>query len=103
VRVQLERTSVVSRLEVAKKPASDGKTISLDATEAQGRIQDWLHLLSKADPPAFTGAMNFRVQGVVPPGKQSFIERVNLLGDFGIDAASFNRSTTQEKVDNLSQ
>ena len=103
MRVQLERTSVVSRLEVAKKPASDGKTISLDATEAQGRIQDWLHLLSKADPPAFTGAMNFRVQGVVPPGKESFIERVNLLGDFGIDAASFNRSTTQEKVDNLSQ
>jgi hypothetical protein len=103
VRVQLERTSIVSHLEVAKKPASEGKTISLDATELQGRIQDWLHLLSKADPPAFTGAMNFRVQVLVPPGKQSFIERVNMLGDFGIDAASFNRSTTQEKVDNLSQ
>lgn len=103
VRAQLERTSVVSRLEVAKKPASEGKTISLDATELQGRIQDWLHLLSKADPPAFTGAMNFKVQVQVPPGEQSFIERVNLLGDFGIDAASFNRSATQEKVDNLSQ
>ena len=103
VRVQLERTSVVSHLEVAKKADSEGKTISLDATEQQGRIQDWLRLLAKADPPAFTGAMNFKVQVLVPPGKQSFIERVNLLGDFGIDAASFNRPTTQEKVDNLSQ
>jgi len=103
VRVQLERTSVVSHLEVAKKADSEGKTISLDATEQQGRIQDWLRLLAKADPPAFTGAMNFRVQVQVPPGKGSFIERVNLLGDFGIDAASFNRPTTQEKVDNLSQ
>jgi hypothetical protein len=28
---------------------------------------------------------------------------VNLQGDFGIDAASFVRSTTQEKVDKLSQ
>jgi hypothetical protein len=28
---------------------------------------------------------------------------VNLGGNFGIDAASFRRSTTQEKVDNLSQ
>jgi hypothetical protein len=92
-----------SHLEVAKKAASEGKTISLEGTEQQGRIEDWLRLLSKADPPAFTGAMNFRVQVLVPPGKQSFIERVNLLGDFGIDAASFNRATTQEKVVNLSQ
>jgi hypothetical protein len=103
VRAQLERTSVVSHVEVAKKTASEGTTISLDATELQGRIQDWLRLISTADPPAFTGAMNFRVQVQVPPGKRSFIERVNLLGDFGIDDASFNRSTTQEKVDNLSQ
>jgi len=103
VHAQLEQTSVVSHVEVAKKAASEGKTISLGATELQGRIQDWLRLLSKADPPAFTGAMNFRAQVLVPPGKRSFIERVNLLADFGIDAASFIRSTTQENVDNLSQ
>ena len=47
--------------------------------------------------------MNFRAQVLVPPGKRDFIERVNLQGDFGIDAASFTRSTTQEKVNNLSQ
>jgi hypothetical protein len=47
--------------------------------------------------------MNFRVQILVPPGTRDFIKRVNLQGDFGIDAASFSRSTTQEKVDNLSQ
>jgi hypothetical protein len=103
VHAQFEQTSVVSHVEVAKKAASEGKTISLGATELQGRIQDWLRLLSKADPPAFTGTMNFRAQVLVPPGKRSFIERVNLQGDFGIDAASFVRSTTQEKVDNLSQ
>ena len=47
--------------------------------------------------------MNFRTQVLVPPGKRNFIERVNLQGDFGIDAASLTRSTTQEKVENLSQ
>jgi hypothetical protein len=103
VHAQLEQTSVVSHIEVAKKAASEGKTVSLGATELRGRIQDWLRLLSKTDPPAFTGEMNFRAQVLVPPGKRSFIERVNLQGDFGIDAASFVRSTTQEKVDNLSQ
>lgn len=102
VHAQFERTSVVSQGEVAKKAGSEGKTVSLGATEPQGRIQDWLRLLSKADRPAMTGAMNFRVQVLVPPGKRHFIERVNLQGDFGIDAASF-RLTTQEKVDSLSQ
>ena len=74
-----------------------------EPTELQGRIQDWFRLLSKADRPALTGAMNFRAQVRVPPGKRDFIERVNLEGDFGIDAASFTRPTTQEKVDSLSQ
>ena len=106
VRAQFERTSLVSQAEVAKKSGPEalgGKTISLDTTELQGQIQDWLRLLAKAEHPALTGAMNFKTQVLVPPGKRPFIERVNLQGDFGIDAASFARSTTQEKVDNLSQ
>ena len=73
LQVQLERTAVESHLEVAKQAASEGKTVSLDATEAQGRIQDWLRLISKVDPPAFTGAMNFRLQVQVPPGKRSLL------------------------------
>lgn len=103
VHAQFERTSVVSQGEVAKKAGSEGKTVSLDATEPQGRIQDWLRLFSKADRPALTGTMNFTAQVLVPPGKRGFIERVNLQGDFGIDAASFTRPTTQGKVDSLSQ
>lgn len=103
VHAQFERTSVVAQGEVAKKAGSEGKTVSLGATELQGRIQDWLRLLSKADRPALTGAMNFRAQVRVPPGKRDFIERVNLQGDFGIDAASVTRTTTQENVNNLSQ
>ncbi len=103
VHAQFERTSVVSQGEVAKKTGSEGKAVSLSATESQGRIEDWLRLLSKADRPAMTGAMNFAMQILVPPGKQGFMKRVTLQGDFSIEAASFSRSTTQEKVDNLSQ
>ena len=103
VHAQFEQTSVVSQGEVANKAGPEGKTVSLGATEQQGRIQDWLHLFSKADPPALTGPMNFRAQVLVPPGKRDFIERVNLQGDFAIDAASFTRSTTQEKINTLSQ
>ena len=103
VHAQFEQTSLVSQGEVAKKAGSEGKTISLGATQMQGRIQDWLRLLSSVDRPALTGAMNFRAQILVPPGARDLIERVNLQGDFGIDAASFTRSTTQGNVDHLSQ
>jgi len=97
VHAQFGRTALVSQIEVADKAASEGKTVSLGATEQQGRIQDWLLLLAKAERPALTGAMNFRAQVAVPPGKQTFIERVNLRGDFGIDGASFVRATTQRR------
>jgi len=103
VHAQFERTSVVSQGEVAKKASSEGRAVSLDATELQGRIEDWLLLFTKADRSALTGAMNFRAQVLVPPGTRDFIARVNLQGDFGIDAASITSSTTQEKVNSLSQ
>jgi len=103
VKAQFERTSVVSDGEVARKEGAEGKSVSIGSTEQQGRIQDWLRLLAKADPPALTGGMNFRVRILVPAGEREFIKRVNLQGDFGIDAASFARPTTQEKVDNLSR
>ena len=103
VHAQFARTSVVSQGEVAKKAGAEGKTVSLGATEMQGRIQDWLLLLSKADRPALTGAMNFTARVLVPPGKRGFLERVDLQGDFGIGAMSFTSSTTQEQVNSLSQ
>jgi hypothetical protein len=114
VQAQFERTSLDAQVEVAKKTAPEsvggtvagsegGKTVSLATTELHGQIQDWLRLLAKADPPALTGSMNFKTQVLVPPGKRPFIERVNLQGDFGIDAASFVRPATQEKVNDLSQ
>jgi hypothetical protein len=103
VNAQFARTSLTSQGEVASKADPDGKTVSLGATEQQGQIEDWLLLISKAHSPSMTGAMNFRAQVTVPPGKREFIQRVNLHGEFGMDAVSFVRPTTQEKVDDLSQ
>ena len=103
VEAQFNRTSLVSRVDVANKEASGGKTISVDAAEQQGRIQDWLELLAHADRPALNGTMNFKAQVTVPPGKGSLIERVKLLGDFGIADASLAQPASQKKIDNLSQ
>ncbi len=116
VSAQFGHTSVVARGEVASKSGVEdgkldaagnsnthGKTVSLTATEQQGTIQDWLLLLCKPGRPTLTGAMNFRTQIRVPPGTKSFIERVNLQGDFAIGSADFTKPATQAAVDNLSR
>ena len=115
VSAEFGKTSLVVRGEVASKPAGadkpgagsnsskGGKTVSLTGTQQQGTIQDWLGLLGKAEHSAMNGAMNFRVQVRVPPGKLNFIQRVNLQGDFGIGAADFTAPTTQQAANNLSQ
>jgi AsmA-like C-terminal region len=115
VSAEFGKTSLVAHGNVAGKSATDstsgsggdaspgGKTVSLAGAQQQGTIQDWLKLLAKGEHPAMTGAMNFRVQVRVPPGEQSFIQRVNLTGDFTIGSADFTALTTQKAVDNLSQ
>ena len=68
VGAQFGHTTLLSHGEVASKANSDGRTASVTGTEQQGTIQDWLRLLAKAERPALTGAMTFRVQVQVPPG-----------------------------------
>ena len=103
VSVEFGKTSLAVRGDVAGKAARQGKSVSLAGTQQQGTIQDWLRLLAKAENPAMTGAMNFRAQVQVPPGTQSFIQRVNLQGDFVIGSGDFTKPTTQRAVNNLSE
>jgi len=103
VSVQFGKTSVVAQGEVSSKAAADGKTVSLVGAQQQGTIQDWLQLLSKGHHPAMNGAMAFRAKVQVPPGKQSFLKRLNLQGDFTIGSADFVKPATQQAVNNLSQ
>jgi AsmA-like C-terminal region len=103
VDAEFGKTSLVVRGKVAGKTGAAGKTVTLVGTQKQGSIEDWLQLLAKAEHPAMTGAMNFRVQVEVPPGERDFIDRANLQGDFAIGSADFTKPTTQNAVDTLSQ
>jgi hypothetical protein len=103
VSAQFGHTTLQSHGEIASKPNSDGKMVEVIGAEQQGTIQDWLRLFAKAERPTMTGAMTFRVKVEVPPGERSFIQRVNLQGDFVIGSADFTASDTQKAVNNLSQ
>jgi len=107
VTVAFGKTALFVRGDVSGKSGAhasdDGKTVSLAGAQQKGTIQDWMKLVAKAEHPAMAGAMNFRVQVRVPPGDASFIQRVNLTGDFTIGSADFTKAATQQAVDKLSQ
>ncbi len=50
-----------------------------------------------------SGMVSFHAKVSIPPGQRPFLEKVELKGDFGIDAGSFTKSDTQEGVNRLSR
>jgi hypothetical protein len=108
--VELERvdagflkTRVLARGKISGQIGQRGKTTSMDLTVREGRIQDVLRLFVRASKPPLNGTTSLRAHVVIPPERRPFIEKVRLTGDFGIDGGQFTKSSTQTKIDNLSE
>lgn len=103
VNAQFGRSSIVARGGVYGRPGVKGKTVSLDVTVSNSRIEDLLRLAVKGDKPLITGAVAFRTKFELPPGDQDVIQKLRLDGGFGVNSARFTSFNVQEKVDELSQ
>jgi hypothetical protein len=97
------KTTVWSQGSVAGGTGQPGKTASVELAAKDGRIQDMLLLFARSDRAPMSGVVSFHARVSIPPGKRPFLEKVELQGDFGIDAGSFTKSDTQEGVNRLSQ
>jgi hypothetical protein len=97
------KTTVWSEGSVAGIAGQPGKTASVELTTKDGRIQDLLLLFVRSQRAPLSGAVSFHAKVSIPPGKRPFLEKVQLQGDFGIDAASFTKAETQQGVNHLSK
>jgi hypothetical protein len=97
------RTTVWSEGSVARNGKQEGKMTSLEIGARNGRIQDVLGLFTSSPKAPMSGAVNFRAKVQIPPGQRSFVEKVELQGDFGVDDGKFTKLETQEGVNNLSE
>ncbi len=97
------KTTVWSSGSVAGEAGQEGKTATLDLSARDGRIQDLLLLFAQSPHAPMSGIVSFNAKVSLPPGKRRFLEKVQLKGDFGIDAGSFTKSDTQQGVNSLSQ
>ena len=102
VTATLGKTVIQSTGIVLKDGNPTGKTVSLRMSGKNGRIEDLLYLFVHHNSP-IAGSTNFEttVELVPKPGK--FVEKVVMDATFGIGDTKFTKTTTQQKVDELSE
>ncbi len=102
VSANFRQTTIWSQGRVAGETGQAGKTTSLTMASKEGRIQDLLLLFTKSAQAPMSGSVSFNARVSVPPGQKPFLKKVELQGDFGIDAGSFTKIDTQQGVNSLS-
>lgn len=80
-----------------------GHNITLDVTMNNARIEDFLKLAVRTDPPVMNGNLRMTAKIIIPPGEQPVTRRLLLNGKFDIVGATFSTDKIQEKVNLLSQ
>src|SRR5580658_450471 len=80
-----------------------GRTIFLNATSDNARIEDLLRLAVDSDEPLMTGSANLKTTIDIPEGADDLLDRMKLIGQFGVGHGHFTSATVQGKVDTLSR
>jgi hypothetical protein len=79
-----------------------GHTIDLDVDIPAGRIQDFLELAVKTQPPVLTGIISTREKLDIAPGHESVTHKMSMRGAFTLRRMHFSNAKVQDKVDELS-
>jgi hypothetical protein len=79
-----------------------GRTVSLDVTMNEARIEDVLRLAIKAKQPVMTGDLKMTTKFLLPPGDDDVMDKLNLDGSFQISRAQFQGGGVQGKINELS-
>jgi hypothetical protein len=103
VRARLASSPIDVTGKVEGRVGVRGRAIVLDAVVDEGRIEDFLRLAVKGEPPVMTGQVRLRTAIVIPPGPESVVERLQLKGEFGLARAKFTGPGVQGKIDEFSR
>ncbi|HKU22914.1 MAG TPA: AsmA-like C-terminal region-containing protein [Terriglobales bacterium] len=98
----LGHTTIAAQGRIARTQGGQGKTASLDFAVRDGRIDDILLLFVKDPRSPLMGITSFRAHVTIPPGRQAFVRKVQLQGEFGIGGAKFTNPKTEKSLTDLS-
>jgi hypothetical protein len=80
-----------------------GHDITLDVTMDRARIEDFLKLAVKTDPPVMNGNLHMKARIFIPPGNVPVTQKLNLNGNFEVSGAYFSSDKIQDKIDLMSR
>jgi hypothetical protein len=103
VQAVLGRTPIAAKGGIVHTPGRKGRTVTLQATIDGGQLHDVLRLALDDEPPMMDGRISLRSLVNLPPGEPRVVERLELDGEFTIDALRFASGTVQDKVDEFSR
>lgn len=101
--VTLGQSRLVVSGAVIGRPGIDGRTITIDATIPNGRLDDVLRLAVKGKIPPLTGDIEVQTKVLLPPGDRDVIDKLQLDGTFRVRAARFTSLDIQSTLEDLSK
>jgi hypothetical protein len=79
-----------------------GHIIRISVESDHARIEDLLTLGVRTTPPLMNGAMTLRARLIIPPGKVSVAQKMQVQGSFTIRDATFANPQWQDTINKLS-
>jgi AsmA-like C-terminal region len=102
VNAQFRKTVLTAKGAVVGTKGVRGRTVQLNVHIQEGRIEDLLWLAVKGDKTLMVGGVGLRTDFLLPPGEPDVIERLQLEGEFDVDAAKFTDAGVQGKLAGMS-
>jgi len=96
-------TSLTAKGAVVGTKGVKGRTVNLNVSIKEGRIEDLLRLAVKGDQPPLTGRVALQTDFHLPPGERDVIERLELQGRFDVDEGRFTNRAVQQKLAGMSR
>ena len=97
------KTSLLATGGVFHKPGIKGRTVSLDITMHEARLEDLMRIAVKTDYAPMTGALSLNTKFELPPGDIDVVDKLLLDGRFTILDGRFTDATVQQKIAELSR
>ena len=101
VNAQFRHTHIVCRGGIVQKPGEKAKTVDLDGTVKNGRLEDVLYLATRSKQP-MTGVLNFTSKIIIPPGNVDVVKKLQLAGNATVQDMLFTNPGVQQKLNGLS-
>jgi hypothetical protein len=102
VTAQFLHTSIVCRGGVVQEGGEKAKTVDLDGTVQNGRLEDVLYLATQSKQP-MVGVLSFNSKIVIPPGNIDVVKKLQLDGHATVLKVRFTNPQVQQKVNEVSE